>query len=422
MRHIFFALLLACTLLTGTITAHASNQVGIIATVGDQAISSSDIEDRMRLAIFASGLTDSPEIRTKLFPQILQVLIDEELYRKEAVSLKLEVSDTEMARAVENLEQQNKLEKGKLTEFLDQHGVPFRALKRQIEAEILWQKIVVGKIRPKVLITDKEVDEGVEYINQHKAGAAEVNLSEITLPVNTPSDEPSVAELAKRLVTEIRQGTDFASVARQFSRSTTAASGGALGWIPQHQLAPEIQEAIRPLHVGDITDPIRAPEGYHILKLEDNRSEISADNNDTEYGIRQAFIPITATLSQSAQDRIIQTINNKKNKVKTCQDFETFSSDIHSSISANMVTVSLKQLNLKIAQTLSQTEIGHLTPLIQSKSGIHIFMVCEKTEAQASLEVRNKIRDALYRQKLELGVRRYLQDLKRSSFIEIRKS
>ena len=421
MRPIFFIFLLSYILTFFVVPSDASASVGIVATVGEQAISSSDIEDRMKLAVFASGLENTPEIRTKLFPQILKVLIDEELYRKQAAQLKIEVSETEMSHATQNLEQQNKLQSGQLENFLQQHGVPFRALKGQIEAEILWQKVIVSQIRPKVLITDKEVDETAEYVTKHVGSSGEINLSEITLPVNAPAEEQAVAELAKKLVNEIRQGTDFGSVARQFSRSTTASNGGALGWIEQSQLSPDVLAATRTLAVGAITDPIRAPEGYHILKLENMRTAKKLSDADTEYGIRQAFVETPSTLSQKDQDNLIKTMTTKKNSVKSCQDFENFASSIHSLISPAMITVQLKQLHSKIAEAVSKTELGHMSPLLQNKSGIHVFMVCEKTEAQASLEMRNKIRETLYRQKLELGVRRYLQDLKRSSFIEIRK-
>lgn len=415
-------LFLFITFLTLNLTSIGyASSVGIVATVGDQAISSSDVEDRMKLATFASGLPITPETTEKLLPQILQLLIDEQLYRQHASQLKIEIEKDEMDRALANLAKQNNLPPAQLEGFLEEHGVPMRALKHQVEAEILWQKIILNKIRPKILITDREVDEGIEYISQHESSAGEVSLSEITIPVSSPQDENSVAELTKKLVKEIRDGADFASVARQFSRSTTATSGGTIGWISQNQLSPDIFNAIRNLDKGMVSDPVRTPDGYHIFRLDDRRAVIKAASGDAEYGIRQAFVEFPPSITEKEEAAFIQKISVEKNKVNTCSSFEAFAASVHSLLPPKLMMVQLKQLNSKIAEVIMATEMGKTSAIVKSDSGIHIFMVCEKTEPQLSLATRNKVRDVLYRQKLELGIRRYLQDLRQNTFVEIRK-
>ena len=180
-----------------------AREFAIVATVGGNAISTVDLDERINLAITSSGLVDNPQTREKIQPQILKNLIDESLYLQEAAELRIEATPEDMKNAIANLEQQNKLKAGSFEDFLKKSNIPVDAMKKQIGSQIIWSKILNQKVRPQIVITDKELDEQLEHIS-NVSGIYELDLSEIVLPVDSPTDAQKVKELAEKLFTEIK--------------------------------------------------------------------------------------------------------------------------------------------------------------------------------------------------------------------------
>lgn len=394
----------------------------IIAIVGEQAISSVDMENRYKLALFASGLKSSPEIREKLLPQIQQVLINEALYREEAKHLGYEISAAELAKAMRQVEKRNNLPEKQLTKFLIEKNVPIKAVEDQLTAELLWDKIIARHVRPKITITELDIDEGVERSLQSKV-SQEVNLSEIVLPVDLPEEESKISQLANKLSAEINAGADFSSIARQFSRSVTASGGGVIGWIEQSQLAADVLNQIQRLEIGKITAPLRTAEGYQILRINDRRTkggENAIPASRTSYGIRQAFVRFTADMTTEDKTVLIATVNEKREALNECNDFNDFAKEINSSIPTTLSSVQPETLSPEISDALQKTPVGKVSPIINNENGLHVFMVCSKSAVKMDAERRAQIKNYLYQQKLSLGIKQYLQTLRQNIFIDMR--
>ncbi len=400
---------------------YAGDSNTIVATVNDEVISAFDLKDRLDLAIFSAGLQDSPDIRSKLRSQLLELLIDETLYRQEGKKLGIESDPTELIASIADLEKKNKLEPGTMRSFFKEHNVNYSSFVEKVKSDLLWRNIIMHSIKSKVNVSEREVDEKIEYIHKNNAGISELNLSEITLPITKDATESKVLELADKLIKEINNGKDFAEIARQFSQSPSASSGGDLGWVPQNQIAPTISQVLLPLTIGNISNPVKIGDGYSIYKLNDKRALIAASNEEEEYGIKQAFIKLPENVSEENAAKILGKINQRKNKVSSCENFDAFAKDINSVVSPEVTVLQLRQLHPSIAEAISKAKIGQTTPLVQTNEGVFVFMVCEKISPQISIATRNKIRNSLYQQKLELAVKNYLQNLKRNAYIEIRK-
>ncbi|ALK09637.1 peptidylprolyl isomerase [Blastochloris viridis] len=100
-------------------------------------------------------------------------------------------------------------------------------------------------------------------------------VSQIFVAAARDSDK-AVLETARKKVTEIQAklkqpGTDFAAVAESDSDVRTAEGGGALGWITETQVRPELRTILLGLSKGVVADPVQLDDGWHILKLTDTR-------------------------------------------------------------------------------------------------------------------------------------------------------
>ncbi len=246
------------------------------AVVNDDIISVLDLTMRMQLSIIAAGVEDSQEVRRRLTSQVLRGLIDERLQMQEATRLDIEVTDVQVAGALEQISQQNQMTEGQFLTMLRNRGVIPTTLIDQIRAQIAWQTVVQRRLRPTVVISTEEVEEVVNRLSARR-GSIERRVAEIFIPVESAAKEAEGLANANRLLDELRRGANFAGLARQFSQSGTATLGGDLGWVQDGELDEELNSALLQMGPGDISRPIRTLTGYQILLLRDMRKNEGQD-------------------------------------------------------------------------------------------------------------------------------------------------
>lgn len=250
--------------------AYAARE-GIAVVVNEDAISHSDLEDRLRLIMASSGLPNNNEVRAKLVPQVISGLVDEQLMMQEAKRLKIKVAPEEVAEGFAAIARQNNMEPEAFRMMLQKAGINLRTMERQIESQVAWSKVIQVEMRPKVNVTDSDVDAMMERLSANQ-GETEYLLAEISLPVDDPAREEDTRQLAQRIHSEV--GGDmqkFFRMAQQFSGAAGAAQGGDIGWIEASQLEPEAQEELKQLPKGAISRPLRTIGGYQIYLLRDIR-------------------------------------------------------------------------------------------------------------------------------------------------------
>jgi peptidyl-prolyl cis-trans isomerase SurA len=251
--------------------ALAERSMGIAAVVNSDAVTQSDVEERLRLVLASSGLPNTKEIREKAIPQVLNSLIEETLMLQEAIHNDIQVSEEDKQGGFAEIAKQNNFTPEQFEEVMRRSGIPKRTLMRQIEAQLSWSKYIQTVLRPKVNVRDTDVDVRLERLRSN-IGRTEYAVAEIFLPIDKAEEEKDVRKLASHLVQELRaKKAPFPAVALQFSRAAGAENGGSLGWVQQGQLPEELDDAVQKLQKGDISDPIRTTSGLHILTLRDSR-------------------------------------------------------------------------------------------------------------------------------------------------------
>lgn len=268
---LFPAALLLAALHPSVSAAQPARTESIAAIVNEDAVSESELMDRLRLVISSSGMPDNREMRERMAPQILNYLIEEKLKLQEAHKEKIAVLPEEIARGFAAIAGQNDFTPEQFREMLGRSGVSVRSLEDQIRAQLAWSKLVQTRLRPQVLVADNEVDAVIARM-QASEGKAEYRAYEIFLPVENPSEEQDVKALAGRLTREIAERkAPFQRLAAQFSKAPGATSGGDMGWIQEGQLSEELDGTLSGLEKGATSAPVRTASGYHILLLRDKR-------------------------------------------------------------------------------------------------------------------------------------------------------
>lgn len=400
-------------------TGSIAKNFEIVAIVGDTAISTVDLNERLELSIVSSGLPNNNETRQKLKPQIIKTLIDEALYTQEARQYRIEVTESDMDNAIANLENQNNLKPGEFDNFLKKNNIPIDAMKKQISSQVIWTKLLSQQVRPQIVITDVEIEEKMEHIS-NLSGISELDLSEIVLPVDSPSDEKRVRLLAEKLHEEIKNGAKFESIAKEFSHSSTASSGGSLGWIREEHATKEIISKVRNLQVGQISRPFFVNGQYYIMKLNERRALVDDPTTVKNFKLKHAFIEIKPGTSKNDISKIQEKIIKNAKKYKSCDDFAAFAKNVGSNIGTDTIDINIDDMNPEVKPAIINTPIGSLTPPVPAPEGVHIFGVCDKEKPESSLVLKDKLREIIFRRKLDLQAQRYLQKLREKAFIEIR--
>lgn len=396
--------------------APPSAEMRIAAVVNDEVISIFDLVSRIRMVELSSNLPDSQETRQRIGGQILRALVDEKLQLQEAKRQNIVATDDELNTALGQIEKQNGMQPGQLNEFLKSRGIDRGSLVSQLTASIVWAKLVRRMAAQNTEITDEEVDDAIKHLKDH-ANDPQTHVAEIFLPVDNPAQDQEVRGVAQKLIDQMRQGARFSAVAQQFSQSATASVGGDMGWLRADQLPAELAKAIAPLRSGELSAPIRTNTGYYLLLVLDRRNGTTGSQQETVYDVVQVVFPLPPQANDAAKRAVATDVQNLRG-AKTCPDLLRMGKEkaprtsTEGKVSSLNIAPQLRDLITK----LSPNQVSD--PIVQ-RGGVGVIMVCSK-EAKSGEPTREDVFESLLRQKLDTVSRRYMRDLRRSAYVDVR--
>ena len=222
------------------------------AIVNGEAITQTDVEQRLALLAIANGSEIPADEADRLRQQVLRNLIDETLEIQAAKADKIEIKKSDIDKTIVRVAGNVKQTPDQLAAFLESHGSNIAALRRQIEGEIAWQRLQHANIE--VTVGDDEVKAVLARLNAAK-GSEEYHVGEIFLS-STPATESQTLDNASKILEQLRGGASFAGYARQYSEASTAAVGGDLGWVRPEQLPAPLADALKEMPPGTVSNPI----------------------------------------------------------------------------------------------------------------------------------------------------------------------
>lgn len=429
MRAVLFRLFCLLFLLAGPA---AAQETRIAAVVNDDIVSLADLQERVHLALVSSNIEDTEQNRQRIAPQVLRGLIDEKLEMQEAKRLNVKVEDDELKKALRRIEEQNKLPPGGLDAFLAQRGIAKSTLVDQITSTLAWAKLVRRRYGQSIVVTDDEVNEALNQLKQN-IGQPLSRVAEIFLAVDDPRQEDDVRRAAERLIEQIRGGASFPSIAQQFSQSATAAVGGDIGWVHSSQLMPELAQAVERLQPNQISPPIRAGAGFYILYVIDRRipGQAAPPPLPTEgtVSLVQVMFPLAQKASAQEREHAERSAQAVTQQAKSCEDMKRIGREKAPQTSGDLGKIKVTDLPADLREVVLRLDVGQPSTPLPVRGGIGVLMVCQRDTppppppapaAPPTLPSREEISENLSLQKLENVARRYLRDLRRLAFVDVR--
>jgi peptidyl-prolyl cis-trans isomerase SurA len=401
--------------------SRAQEQLGIVAVVNSDVVSQWDLQQRIAFIMVSTGQPRTQENADRLMQPALRQLIDEKLQAKEAKDRGVDVTDQEVNAAIAEIEQANHMPPGGLTQVLGQVGLPITVMSEQLRARIAWQRNVARRVHALNDVTDEEVDEALaEY--QANNDKPQSLVSEILLTIDTPESESQVRATATRLVQQVRAGAPFGTIARQFSETTASSGEGDLGWVQQGQLDPKIDAALAGMKPGEVSEPIRLVNGYHIVELRDRRlpREIAAFGSEI-LRLSHASLPLSPNASAADVTAATDKLRQATREVKSCEDLNGVSAKIGGA-SGNIGSMNTSQLPPVLQPVVARLQLNQPSPPTFVEDHVTVLMVCARSggETAAGAPSRDEVRERLFLKRVDAVSRRYIRDLRLAAYIDIR--
>lgn len=292
----------------------------VIAQVNDDVITLSMLkrESRERIdALKQSGMSEEAAAAevAKRQPELIATLVNEALLLQKGKELDLanEVEAEVNRRMLEVAKEQGIPTIEKLEAAMRESGVDPTATRQTMRTEIMKQAVIQQEVDRKIFFSFT-IDELKKYFQEHQDKFRKpetVTLSEIFLSM-AGKNEADVKARATELVTQLRSGADFGAVAAANSERenngvrVAPQNKGKVGVFEMPNLREEIAGAVRNVKVGGISDPLRTPDGYQILRVDDRTAPSSAATFN-ENQVREA---ITIERSAKAREDYLQTVRD----------------------------------------------------------------------------------------------------------------
>lgn len=213
--------------------------------------------------------------------RILDSLVDAALIEQYAEKEGIKVSDSDIDKQITQLRQGFK-DKKAFDDALQKAGIDEKQLREQVEKQLVQQK-VIDAITKSIKVTDKQV---ADYYAKNKADfnvQATVRAAHILFK---DSDKKN----AEKVLGEVKGGGDFAALAKKYSQDQGSASkGGDLGW-PTSPYVQQFQEAADKLKPGEISELVKTPFGWHIIKVIDKRPARQQKLSEVKEQIKQLLV------------------------------------------------------------------------------------------------------------------------------------
>lgn len=389
------------------------------AIVNGAVITESDIDHRLALILNAQQVELPPEEVQRFRAQVFRGLIDEVLQIQAAAQQETPVEESEVNRVFETVAQRNGQTAATFVDYLRSIGSSERSLKQQIRGEIAWRAVLGRNVEPFVTVGEDEVQAIIDRLNAAR-GTAEYQVAEIFISA-TPETAAEARANAMRIVEQIRAGASFQAYARQFSEASTAALGGALGWVRAEQLPPELSSIVTQMPVGGISEPIQVPGGYSIVALADARQILMTDPRDAVLSLMQMSIALPAGAGEREMNaRAQQLVQATQTLGGGCGR----AAEVAQSIGAELVSndqVPVRQLPPPLQQALLALNLGQATSPLGSTERVSVLILCGRDDPQqVNMPTAEDIEARLNEERVGRRAQRYLRDLRRDAVIDYR--
>lgn len=421
------SLLAAGLLFGGNVRAQDLQPIDRIAAVVDEDVILKTELDRAIANIMSqyAGRTDQLPPRDVLERQVLERLILLKIQVAQAQGTGVRVTDQEIDQAIGNIAASNKISVDQLRQQLARDGSSYNDFRSSIRDELLVQRLRQRFAQTRISVSDAEIDAALAA--QANTGT-QYHLAHILIALPEGATPEQIATAQKKVEgvkTLIDKGEmDFNAAAVRYSDSPNALEGGDLGWRGLDEIPAAFAELMRKMSAGQVTEPIRGPSGFQLLKLVEVRdASQSGPKLVTQYNARHILVRISDTVSEAQAKAKAETLRARIAGGAKFEDVVKESSEDLASQAkgGDLGWFTQDEFGPEFGGAVAALADNEISQPIHSQAGYHIVQrIGSRQSDVADQSKRAQVQETIGRRKLEEEWNRYLREKRGEAFVDFR--
>ncbi len=397
----------------------------IVAIVNKEIITQYELAERMNRVLkdLQRRGTSLPE-RGELERQVLERLIAEKVQLQFARETGLRVDDLELDRTVNRVAEGNKLSLTEFRKTLERDSIRFDAFREELRNEILIARLREREVISKITVSEGEIENFLLEQSERKDAATEYSIAHILVRVPeqaSPEQLEARRGRAEEALKRLKDGADFAQLAAAYSDAPDALQGGVTGWRSQERLPELFVEALAKLRPGEVSNVLRSPAGFHVLKLVDMRGA-GAPLLVEQVHVRHILVRTNELVSEDDARRKLANLRERiVNGVNFAELARLNSDDSSASRGGDLGWLYPGDTVPEFERAFVDSKQMEVSQPVKTPFGWHLIQVLERRTADMSSErKRVEARKALLDRKGDEAYQEWLRQLRDRAYVELR--
>jgi peptidyl-prolyl cis-trans isomerase SurA len=399
----------------------------VIAIVNDGIVLQSQLDNQTtmiveRLQDQGTNLPPADVLRQ----QVLERLVLQEIQMQRAGRLGVQVPDEMLNEALRDVAKRNSIPFEQMPSALAAQGIDYATYREEMRREITMSMLRQRDVIPRIYVSPRELDQALERQAGQADQNAEFDVSHILLPLPesaTTDQMNSVEEQARDIAARAKAGEDFGQLALANSQAQSALERGKLGWRKMGQLPQFIAELVGNMKPGDVSDPVRTPTGFHIVRLDEMRGSQTGPMLVEQVHARHILMRPTEVQDDATTRQRLAAL---RERVLAGEDFGALASVVSEdpgsgSRGGDLGWNSPGAFDPEFEAQLAALEPDQVSEPFRTQFGWHIVQLLGKRTHDQSDEVRRQAAlTALRESKLDEETELWLRRLRDEAYVEIR--
>ncbi|MFJ3051792.1 peptidylprolyl isomerase [Pseudomonas nitroreducens] len=418
-------LMLGALLASSVVHAEVVPLDRVVAIVDNDVVMQSQLDQRLRevrATIQKRGAPLPPE--HVLTQQVLERLIIENIQLQIGDRSGVRITDEELNQAMGTIAQRNNMSLDQFRAALSHDGLSYDEAREQVRREMIISRVRQRRVAERIQVSEQEVQNFLASDLGKIQLSEEYRLANILIPVPdsaSPETVQAAARQAQEMYQQLKQGADFGQLAVSRSAGDNALEGGEIGWRKAAQLPSPFDSMVGTLAVGDVTEPVRTPGGFIIIKLEEKRggSKMLRD----EVHVRHILLKPSEIRSEEETQRLAEKLYERIQAGESFSDLaKKFSEDPGSKLNGGDLNwVDPESLVPEFRDVMNNAPQGQVTKPFRSPFGWHVLEVLGRRATDSSDKFREQqAAQTLRARKYDEELQAWLRQIRDEAYVEIK--